>query len=375
MSRNKTRWGHIEELSDDKFRIHWDDGYDSNGKRRKHSRTIYGTWEDAEYELAKEYIRRGGTFPDMTYEQLWDGIVEPSFEKRELAVRTIQGDKRVWNKELKHRIGKDIVRDTTPRRVESVLDEIKSAWVQRSTFSLWRKMINLAIHEGLDMRNPCTRYVCRKKAVPEQRPLLEAHEVMEWMENLDGFMYESIVLILAGSGMRVEEACALTIDDIEISDRYLYITLNKALVSTPHGSILKGMKTDDRFAIRTLAIGEPFASRIAELLPNEGIILSSKRSDNGYLNPNNFSRGYKKWCEAKKMKYVNAGKLRKSWSVMQGEAGSLDSLVSLAMGHSDGSTRGRNYQQLTRSAAVGLADALTCLIGNFAHDVPRYSHS
>lgn len=374
MSRKKTRWGHIEELSENKHRIWWKGGHRPDGKRKQPSKIIYGTWEDAELELAKIFIQQGGQKPDMTYEELWGGIIEPSFEKRQLAVRTIQGNRRIWKKELEPRIAKDIVCETTPRRVESILAEIESAWVQRSTFSLWRKMINLAIHEGIDMRNPCDRYICRKKTVPSQKPLLEAHEILSWMKTIEGLKSEISLLVLAGGGMRVEEGCALLVDDIEwieISNRiYALASLNKALVSTNHGRILKGMKTDDRFAIRTVAIGEPFSIRIKELMPESGALCQSGRCDDvhspmHFSNPTTMSRHYKTRCESRGFKYVNPGKLRKSWSVMQGEAGSPDSIVSLAMGHSDGTTRGRNYQQLTRKAALGLADALTSLIEEF----------
>lgn len=41
------------------------------------------------------------------------------------------------------------------------------------------------------------------------------------------------------------------------------------------------------------------------------------------------------------------------------EAGSPDSLVSLSMGHSDGTTRGRNYQKHTRRGMALVADCLT----------------
>lgn len=369
MSRNKTRWGHIDVLSEHKHRIWWDDGFKENGKRNRRSRIINGSWDDAELELAKVYIQRGGHKDDMTYEELWGGIVEPSFVKRELSVRTIEEDTRVWNKELRPRIAKDIVHETTPRRVEVVLEEIESAWVQRSTFALWRKMINIAIHEGIDMKNPCDRYICRKKATPKQRPLLEAHEVIDWMDAIRGIKYEPLLLCEIGGGLRVEEACALLARDFEWVENegrlYALVTLDKALVSSNHGRTLKDLKND--FSKRTIAIGEPFSLRIKDTLPESGALCPSGRCDDmssplHYSSPATITRNYQEWCKGKKIKYVNPGKLRKSWSVMQGEAGSLDSIVSLAMGHSDGTTRGKNYQQLTRKAAMNLADALTDLI-------------
>lgn len=373
--RNKVRWGHIEELiPGEKHRIWWEGDAKPNGKRKQPSKTIYGTWEDAELELAKIFIQRGGVLPDMTYEELWGGVIVPSFDKYDLAVRTREDNIRVWEKELEPRIAKDVVHETTGLRVEEVLAEIDSPWVQKSAFSLWRKMINLALHnKKVDMINPCTRYVYRKKAVPKDRPLLQAHEVMDWMASIRGIKYEPLLLAEVGCGPRVEEACALLAEDFTRLEQeghlYYLVDINKALVSSRHGRVLKGMKTDDRYCKRVAAIGEPFSIRLDEILPKSGPLCpSGKSSEDGiylaehYTSPATVSSKFKAFCDKRGIKYVNPGKLRKSWSTMQGEAKSEDSLVSLAMGHSDGTTRGANYQTLTRSGALMLADNLSAHI-------------
>ncbi|MGN0261338.1 MAG: hypothetical protein ACI4B9_00590 [Eggerthellaceae bacterium] len=43
--------------------------------------------------------------------------------------------------------------------------------------------------------------------------------------------------------------------------------------------------------------------------------------------------------------YVPFGHMRSNFATLHGEAFSPDSLVSLAMGHTDGTTRGKHYQQ------------------------------
>ncbi len=372
--RNKLRWGHIEELvPGEKHRIWWEGEIKPNGKRSQPSRVIYGTWDDAELELAKIYIQQGGDKPDMTYDELWGGIVVPSFDKYALATRTREENIRVYTRELGPRIGGDIVAETTPKRVEDVLAEIESPWVQRSAFSLWRKMVNLAIHEGLDMVNPCDRYVVRKKAVPRDRPLLHAHEVPEWMEAIRGFAFEAALLIEAGGGPRVEEASALMPEDIEPYVRsgrtYALIDIKKAVVPVIGGRELKRLKTDDRFCLRRIAVGEPFASRILETIPESGPICPSSTPYDGgeikaihFRRPDTITTAYREMLEAAGVKYVNPGKLRKSWSTMQGEAESPDSLVGLQLGHSDGTTRGTNYQKLTLKGTIQLADNLERLI-------------
>lgn len=372
--RNKVRWGHIEELvPGEKHRIWWEGGVKPNGKRYQPSRTIYGTWEDAERELAIIYLQQGGKVPDMTYDELWGGIVVPSFEKHGLAVRTREENTRVYVRELKPRIGSKVVAGTTPKFVEDILAEIESPWVQRSTFALWRKMVNLAKHEGLQMDNPCDRYVVRKRAVPVERRLLQVEEIPGWMEAIKGFAGECALLIEAGGGPRVEEACALVGEDIAPYEKrgrlYALVSIQRALVTAKGGRLLKALKTENRFALRTIAIGEPFSPRLLEIVPKRGPICPSGVAfeagcyeERHFKRPDDITARYKALCERKGIAYVNPGKLRKTWSTWQGEAGSEDSLVELQMGHSDGTTRGKNYQKLTRRGTLSLADALTDLI-------------
>ena len=61
-----------------------------------------------------------------------------------------------------------------------------------------------------------------------------------------------------------------------------------------------------------------------------------------------------------KIEYVRPGDMRSVFATLHGEAGTPDSLVSLAMGHADGgSTKARNYQQRTRRGLIVAADSLS----------------
>ncbi len=70
------------------------------------------------------------------------------------------------------------------------------------------------------------------------------------------------------------------------------------------------------------------------------------------------THNWKQWCKRNGVVYVSQENMRSSWSTMHGEAGSPDSLVSLGMGHSDGTTRGSNYQQATLRGLAMIADNL-----------------
>lgn len=362
----------IKRLGKNLYRIRFEGPAKPDGSRGQVSMTIRGTREDARRERATQIARARGIHAGITYGELWDAFVEPSFVKYELKAKTIDGYTRVWNKELKGRISRKRVIDTTPSYVEDVLANIESAWVQRAAHALWRKMINQARHEGLSMANPVDQYIVRKKAVAAPRPTLESKDVMVWLNTIADYRHRAAPLAMAGGGMRVEEASVLIAEDIRpVRHRgklYAVVNIRNTLVSTSWGKVLQD-STKTPFSERTLWIGEPFATPLLEAIPESGPILPSQTPWQGgelkakhFIGPTYLTETYREHIKDSGMYYVNPGKLRKSWSNWQGEAGTEDSLVSLQMGHTDGTTRGRNYQSLTRVMSIRMADALEELI-------------
>ena len=127
------------------------------------------------------------------------------------------------------------------------------------------------------------------------------------------------------------------------------------------GKVLK--ETKNGFSEREVVVGEPFRARILELSEGSGIALSSGGGSPGdpasyYTSPQTACRNYRGWCERHGVPYVAPKNLRSSYATLHGEAGSLDSLVSGSMGHSDGTTRGRHYQAVTRRGLALIADNL-----------------
>lgn len=369
----RSNFGHIKYLAKDKYRIFWDGPPKDDGSRNQCSLVVYGTLDDAEIALARKRIGQTSFDPRCTYSELWASRVVPSFERDELQTRTIEGHERVWHRELKSRIGGDRVAGTTSEYVESVLAEISSPWVQRSAKSLWKKMFNIAIRAGLNERNPVDRYVRIKPTVPRKRRLLDASEVHGWMRTIQGIKYEGLLLAEAGGGLRPEEAAALLKEDVtrwEYRGRtYALVNVDKALVPTRCGRELKGTKNG--FSTREGVIGAPFASRLLELCEGgSGPLCGSDipHADGtpwgalDYPSPITVTNNFRAWCQRSNVEYINPGSLRKSFSIMHGEAGSPDSLVALAMGHSDGTTRGKNYQRATRRGMMMIADLLADLI-------------
>lgn len=370
---SRSNFGTVQYVSKGKYRVWWEAGRKGDGKRNRPSRIVYGTRDDADLFLAVKKINALGCDEFTTYDEFWAAKVEPSFIKDGLATKTVENHQRVWARELQPRIGRDRVASTTCSRAEDVLREIESPWVQRSAYQLWKKICNLARRERIRTDNPVDRYIKLDRLPEVERRILDASEVVGWMERIRGLKHEAVLLAEAGGGLRPEEGIALLKEDVSRLEHkgrvYAEAVVGKALVSTRNGRELKGTKNG--FSERKSIIGWPFAERLLELAENEGPLCPNGRVEHEpgspwearhYISPVSFTNSYRQWCRDNGVEYVRPGKLRKSWSTMHGEAGSPDSLVQQAMGHSDGTTRGRSYQSATRRGNVLIADHLSELI-------------
>lgn len=350
------------------WRIRWVAG----GQR--HSKTVDGSRADAVRELARIQIETEGLERDATWGDYWEYRVEPSFELDGLAERTREDYRASWRR-LQPYIAERWVSKTTPMLVEGVLAKVKPDGVRVHAARLLRKMCRMAMRDGALLRDPFA--MVRVKA-PERRQkrLLDVTEVTGWLEAIEGLKYEPVLLCELGGGLRHEEACALTWEDVEEwpyrGAVYAVLSVSKALVVTERGKMLKATKT--AFSGREVVLGEPFASRLLAL-KGTGPLLPSGVVDNAkpearYASPATMTHNWRTWCTRHGVAYVAPKNLRSTFATIHGEAGSPDSLVSGAMGHADGTTKARNYQQMTRRGGALIADNLTDWIAK-AQEVPE----
>lgn len=346
-------FGSIEWLGPDSARIWWTAG------GRRHSERVHGTRLEVERALAMKQIEVEGLTTDAKWGEYWELRVRPSMG--ELEATTVAGYEKSW-KMLAPMIAERWISQATPRYVEGVLAKLKP-WQAEKAASLWRKMCRMAVKDGALRRDPFE--AVKVKAAPKrQKRLLDVTEVPAWLEAIRGLKYEPVLLCELGGGLRHEEACALLWEDVQPWEyrgvTYAVLSVSKALVCVSGGKVLKGTKT--ALSGREVVLGEPFAGRLLEL-KGAGPLLASGIIDNAdpaakYSSPMTMTHNLKVWCEAHGVTYVRPAWLRSTFATLHGEAGSPGTLVSAAMGHSDGTTRGTHYQLMTRRGGALLADTL-----------------
>lgn len=330
----RSNFGHIEYLGPDYYRLYWYEG------KRRRSKRFHGTRDAAEVFLA--HLRIGdGLEDDVPWSAYWERSVVPTFDG--LAVKTVADYEMVWNRELAPRIGARMVSTTDWRLVERTLAKIEAPSTQRKAFRLWRKMCNLAIRDGILDRNPCDRNIRMREVRRREKTLYTAEEVTGILDAVRGTLMERLVLMELCAGLRHEEAMAMTAEDVREDCTRAVLSVSKAVIYFDGRLTRKETKT--AYSDREVMLSGNLAERL----------LSAKWPTRQQL-PTTVTHNWRDWCGKNGVKYVRFGDMRSNFATLACECCD-SSLVSLALGHGDGTTRGRFYQQSTRRGMEIVADA------------------
>lgn len=313
------------------------------------SKVVEGTYRDAQLFLARKQLELSPVDKGIRYRDYWQRAVVPTFAG--LAERTVYDYGRLWKVELEPRIGAQKVAATTWRYVDAVLAKVRSPQVQHSCFRLWKKVCNMAVRDGLLDKNPVGRNTRLKAIEKREKTIPTPAQIAELLEAAAGYKHVYLVAVELGAGLRHEEACALTKADVTFEEGRAILSVSKALTVAGGKVIQKDTKT--AFSRRLVALGEPFCSVLAANMDKVPDTVEGQSS------PVTISRNWKKYCDRNGLRHIPFGQMRTVFSTLHQQAGSVDSLVSLAMGHSDGTTRGANYLVQTLPAMRLLADNLT----------------
>ena len=341
----RSPFGSVQRLGEGRYRIWWTD----NGKRR--SERVSGTREDAVRELARKCAGVGAVHRGTTWRRYWEDAVEPTFSG--LSERTAYDYSRLWRSYLDGSLGACTVSSTTWRTVQRALDSVSAPSEQRYCYRLLKKMCNMAVRDGLLGRNPVDRGIRLKDVKRKAKATYALEEIAPLLDAIDGYTYAYAVVLEVGGGLRHEEACAVTRSDVvkvESGGRlYAVVSVSKALTLVNGRKVLKDTKT--ALSEREVVLGEPFASALSEdSLPESADALPS---------PGKVTRSWAEWCASQGLRHVTFAEMRTAYSMLHAEAKTPDVLVSLSMGHADGTTRGDNYTQADRRAMMIAADSLT----------------
>lgn len=360
-----------QHVDTDTYRIRWEGAPDpATGRRRQHSRTVHGSLQDAQRALMDELLRAGRSDEvdltgALTLRDYWER--EYSRDIQRLSPQTRQCYETDWERVVAPLFGDMDMRGASRRAIRRMLLDVQPPGRQQHAYKLLRQMFNQAYADELIDGNPMQGRM-KLDRVPRREPeaytLQEAADVLRAVE---GRWIEPFVVMGLCAGLRREESCGLKWEDFrfetedtvngERAAAYVRVERTAQLIK---GEVVVGATKTER-STRTVVVTGYAAQRLRECAKGAAGWLNDR--DGGCGDPERVARAWKRLCADTGIRHVPLKGLRTSYSTIQAQLGTPDTVVSMMMGHTQLSTRYAHYLGANGDAAKGAADALGRALG------------
>lgn len=334
-------------------------GYRIDGKPRRVSRTVHGTYSearDAAYALELEM----GNTPALGSGITLDGYFEGVYLKGhgDLDPKTVSNYRTIWRLHVSPRFGGRPLAEPSPAEVQRWVSSMTHGTAIHAA-KLLRAVLRDAWYIGMLSSEPMRRPLRYPKADYGKLDVWGADEALDALSRLHGHRLLPLVAVMVGAGLRRSEAMALRWEDMEFAEGYVRMTVDKA-ASRADG------RTKNAGSVRVVALMEPFASILADCR-SEGPICPMR--DAGWVARlwRSLFEGAVDDPDGRKsrpagplhgMRYIPMKQLRATNTTLMHEAGVPDTTLSMVHGHTDVRTDYRHYIAPTSTAADSAAKML-----------------
>lgn len=329
-------FGHIDKTNNKTYRTFWMDHGILKSKTFKNN-------PDAILHLERMKHRSGDVDYFIDYDNYYK-LIEPSIYT-DLSARTIADHKYYWKK-ISSCAGKIQVSKTTWWLIQEIVDQIDGTEAQRKVYNLLKKILNYAVRDELIQRNPCDKLIKLKKPLHKEKVLWTKQELEYMLNYINGTKYALPVLLECICGLRHEEYCGLDINDVNYENygTDIHITINKAVTSVGGHKIIK--ETKNKYSNRTIVLNKNYFQYFITNM----YVLNESKDITDYISPSVLTKNFRMFCRKNSLKYMPFESMRSLYATLCSEAGCIDSVVSLSMGHYGNTAKQSCYQQLSITA-------------------------
>lgn len=322
-------------------------GYRIDGKPRRVSRTVHGTYSearDAAYALELEM----GNTPALGSGITLDGYFEGVYLKGhgDLDPKTVSNYRTIWRLHVSPRFGGRPLAEPPAPEVQRWVSSMTRGTAIHAA-KLLRAVLRDAWYIGMLPTEPMRRPLRYPKADYGKLDVWGADEALDALSRLHGHKLLPLVSIMLGAGLRRSEAMALRWEGMDWRDGYVRMRVSSSARRADGLTKTEG-------SVRVIALMEPFASALASCRADEGPVCP--------MNERNVKRNWQALFEEggalHGMRYIPMKQLRATNTTLMHEAGVPDTTLSLVHGHTDVRTDYRHYIAPTSTAADTAAKML-----------------
>ena len=318
------------------------DYYDDEGKRRKHTKTVYCNGKRAAKDLLDDFADSWeDAMPQETsVSQLLQDYIDKC-EVKGLKPNTIRGYKNIRKSIEKNKIGKVAARSLTTYQLEKYIvtmikDEELDPKTVKNRISLLKAAYKMAIRNGLLRENPCDSVELPKLKRADIKILTE-DEVDKFVEKLSEQDLDLRVMceLALFCGLRRGEILGLKIEDVDFDKGCIYARHVRYIIDGE--TIFEEPKTEK--SRRTFSCPQFILNDIKDLIHEHAEI-----SDSDFLiqyvgepmKPDYASNIVIKFIDSLGMQHVTLHGLRHTFASMLNASGNFDiAEISSALGHSN----------------------------------------
>jgi integrase len=276
---------------------------------------------------------------------------EERYLKKELNIKaaTLQGYQIVYRKHVKDYLGnvklEDIDRDLLQRYQKWMSDNGKTESVRKAAHKFVRLVLNQAKYDRVIPDNPALgKGIAPKDRVKVVKALRE-EEVSAFLELIDkeDFKWRCLVYLLAYTGIRRSEACALAWKDVDFAGSRFYVVQSASKVIG--GGVEVGY-TKTNMSTRDEPLNEPLRGMLWDLRQQEGsvgYVFKNVYNAHEPMHPDSVTNFFAKFCRKWGIRDITPHMLRRSMASVMNRNGIDTKTAQKILGHTDSRTTSKYY--------------------------------
>lgn len=370
-SRRPKGAGSITSRGEGKWLISVCVGNKADGSQRRVTKTIEGSKSEAEFELVKLKAKMGKSphYGDtMTLDEYYYG---PFLSSRTglLVDQTLRTYESVYKLHIHPEFGSIPANEINRALVQRWVLHLPSAALAQKCYRHLRAILRAMWIDGLLDEKPLERPVRLPRHTVAPKDPWSFEETLEALEALRGHQLEALVLAMAGAGLRREEALAIDIpDDLSFTDvldmqgnrrTYCHCLIKKTWTD--------GTEQQDNtktYNARPVSIGDPFASRLQEIVSDGRPKLLMNLKGTAPIQPSSvpetWKRAFREGQPLYGMRFMEIRLLRHFHETLVAKAGLSDAVNAKLHGHSS-EVMYSNYLSITQTEADEAASRIANL--------------